>query len=85
MALETGKFAVIAWLTGHGATPVAACTGRMIAILMGLNAVGVFGFLTRAHHDHSVAVDLAPTVRAADGEACLVVQAQSLTGHFPFR
>jgi hypothetical protein len=25
----------------------------MIGVLMGLNAVGVFGFLSRAHLDHS--------------------------------
>ena len=30
----------------------------MIGVLMSLNAVGVFGFLTKAHLDHMTAVDL---------------------------
>ena len=38
----------------------------MIGVLMGLNAVGVFGFLTRAHLEHMMAVDLALADRTAD-------------------
>jgi hypothetical protein len=38
----------------------------MIGLLMGLNAVGVFGFLTRAHLKHMMAVDLALADRTAD-------------------
>jgi hypothetical protein len=38
----------------------------MIGVLMGLNAIGVFGFLTRAHLDHMASVDLALADRTAD-------------------
>jgi hypothetical protein len=38
----------------------------MIGVLMNLNAIGVFGFLTRAHLEHMAAVDLALAVRTAD-------------------
>ena len=48
----------------------------MVAVLMGLNAVGVFGFLTRAHLDHMVTVNLALADRTAEIEARLAVQAQ---------
>jgi hypothetical protein len=80
-ALEIGKLAATAWLTEHWRTaprPLRLVLVAMIAILMGLNAVGVFGFLTRAHLDHTIAVDLALMDRAADVEARLAVQAQAV-------
>jgi hypothetical protein len=43
----------------------------MIGVLMGLNAIGVFGFLTRAHLDHIASVDLVLADRTADVEARL--------------
>jgi hypothetical protein len=45
---------------------------------MGLNAVGVFGFLTRAHLEHMVDVDLALADRSAETEARLTVQRQTV-------
>jgi hypothetical protein len=48
----------------------------MIGVLMGLNAVGVFGFLTRAHLDHMASVDLALADRTADVEARLGMQSR---------
>jgi hypothetical protein len=47
-------------------------------VLMSLNAVGVFGFLTRAHLDHMAVVDLALADRTADTEARLAIQAQTV-------
>jgi hypothetical protein len=38
----------------------------MIGVLMGLNAIGVFGFLRRAHLDHMASADLALTDWIAD-------------------
>jgi hypothetical protein len=50
----------------------------MVTVLMALNAVGVFGFLTRAHLDHTVAMDLALADRTAEVETRLAVQAQAV-------
>jgi hypothetical protein len=50
----------------------------MIGVLMSLNAIGVFGFLTRAHLDHMAAVDLALADRTADTEARLAIQGQTV-------
>jgi hypothetical protein len=50
----------------------------MIGVLMSLNAVGVFGFLTKAHLDHMVTVDLALADKAADTEARLAIQVQTV-------
>jgi hypothetical protein len=50
----------------------------MIGVLMSLNAVGVFGFLTRAHLDHMAAVDQALADRTADTEARLTIQGQTV-------
>ena len=48
----------------------------MIGVLMGLNAVGVFGFLTRTHLDHMASIDLALADRTADVEARLGTQSR---------
>jgi uncharacterized coiled-coil protein SlyX len=50
----------------------------MIGVLMGLNAIGVFGFLTRAHLDHMASIDLALADRTADIEARLAIQGQTV-------
>jgi len=51
----------------------------MIGVLMSLNAVGVFGFLTKAHLDHMAAVDLTLADDVADTEFRLAIQAQAVT------
>jgi hypothetical protein len=73
-ALEAGKLVAAAWLTEHwnSAPPLLRLVlVAMIGVLMSLNAVGVFGFLTRAHLDHMAAMDLALADRTADTEARL--------------
>jgi len=50
----------------------------MIGVLMGLNAIGVFGFLTRAHLDHMASIDLALADRTADIEARLAIQGRTV-------
>jgi hypothetical protein len=80
-ALEAGKLVAAAWLTENwrSAPPVLCLIlVTMIGVLMGLNAIGVFGFLTRAHLDHMAAVDLALADRAADVEARVDIQAQTV-------
>jgi hypothetical protein len=50
----------------------------MIGLLMSLNAVGVFGFLIKAHLDHMVTVDMALADKVAGTEARLAIQAQTV-------
>jgi hypothetical protein len=80
-ALEAGKLVAAAWLIENwrSAPPVLCLIlVTMIGVLMGLNAIGVFGFLTRAHLDHMVAVDLVLADRAADTEARVDIQGQTV-------
>jgi len=42
---------------------------------MGLNAIGIYGYLSRAHVEHALAGELAVAGRAADVDARLTVQA----------
>jgi hypothetical protein len=67
--LEAGKLVAAAWLTEHWTSApslLRLILVLMIGVLMGLNAIGVFGFLTRAHLDHMASVDLALADRTAD-------------------
>ena len=80
-ALEAGKLVAAAWLTEywHSAPSLLRLVlVAMIGVLMSLNAVGVFGFLTRAHLDHMAAVDLALADRTANTEARLAIQRQTV-------
>jgi hypothetical protein len=80
-ALEAGKLVAAAWLTEHwnSAPPFLRFVPvLMIGVLMCLNAIGVFGFLTRAHLDHMASVDLALADRTADIEARLAMQGRTV-------
>jgi hypothetical protein len=80
-ALEAGKLVAAAWLTEHwNSAPLLLrlVLAAMIGVLMSLNAIGVFGFLTRAHLDHMAAVDLGLADRTADIEARLTIQRQTV-------
>jgi hypothetical protein len=77
-ALELGKLSAVAWL-GHrrssGSLALKASLTMLVAVLMALNAVGCFGYLSRAHIAQAVAGDIAVTGRSADIEARLDMQA----------
>jgi hypothetical protein len=80
-ALEAGKLVAAAWLTEHwhAAPPfLRLVLVAMIGVLMSLNAVGVFGFLTRAHLEHMSAIDQALAARTADTEPRLAIQGQTV-------
>src|SRR6516164_3033486 len=80
-ALEVGKLVATAWLRENWrAAPWALRTGlaAMIAVLMALNAVGVFGFLTRAHLERQLAIEVVAADRAAEIEARPLVQGELL-------
>jgi hypothetical protein len=79
--LEAGKLVAAAWLTEnwHSAPGLLRLIlVAMVGALMSLNAVGVFGFLTRAHLDHMVAADLMLADRTADIEARVTIQGQTV-------
>jgi len=79
--LEAGKLVAAAWLTEHwNSAPslLRLVLVAMIGVLMGLNAIGVFGFLTRAHLDHMASIDLALADRTADIETHLAIQARTV-------
>jgi hypothetical protein len=79
--LEAGKLVAAAWLTENWFSApylLRLILVAMIGLLMSLNAVGVFGFLVKAHLDHMVTVDMALADKAAGTEARLAIQAQTV-------
>ena len=73
VAFEIGKLSAVAWL-GHqrartGVLKIALTA--LVAVLMVLNSIGVYGFLSRAHIEHALAGDLAVSSKAATVEARL--------------
>jgi hypothetical protein len=79
--LEAGKLVAVAWLAEHwdsAQSLLRLALVLMIGVLMSLNAIGVFGFLTRAHLEHMASVDLALADRAADIEARLAIQGRTV-------
>src|SRR5258708_9572761 len=76
--LELGKLSAVAWL-GHQRSSsswgLKASITILVLVLMTLNAVGAFGFLSKAHIASALAGDLAVAGRSADTEARLSMQA----------
>jgi hypothetical protein len=78
MALEVGKLSAVAWLghqRGTASWRLRAALAILVAVLMGLNAVGCYGFLAKAHIGHQVEGDVAVAGRSADIEGRISVQA----------
>jgi hypothetical protein len=60
VALELGKLRAVTWIGRNGSTPWWGLKGALAApvlVLMGLNVVGGFGFLAKAHIGHQVEGD----------------------------
>jgi len=75
-ALEIGKLSAVAWLgQRHGGRALRLACSVLVLILMALNSVGVYGFLSRAHIEHALAGDLTVTSKTADIDARMGVQA----------
>jgi hypothetical protein len=75
-ALELGKLSAVAWLGRYGGSlPLRAALVVLVGILMGLNAIGAYGFLAKAHIGHAVAGETAVAGRSADVDARITVQA----------
>jgi hypothetical protein len=78
VALELGKLRAVTWIGRNGSSPTWGLKGALtvlVLVLMGLNVVGAFGFLAKAHIGHQVERDVAVAGRAADIEARISVQA----------
>jgi len=81
IALEVGKLSAVAWLghqRGTASKPLRAALTILVAVLMGLNAVGCYGFLAKAQIGHQVEGETVVSARAADIEARLSVQAEEV-------
>jgi len=82
VALEVGKLAAVAWLGhqhGTASWRLRAALTILVAVLMGLNAIGCYGFLAKAHIGHQVEGDVAVAGRAADVEGRISVQSGLVT------
>ncbi len=78
MALEVGKLSAVAALPTLRRGGLKTALGILVAVLMLLNAVGCFGFLSKAHIGHQVEGETVVSARAADIEARLAVQAEKV-------
>jgi hypothetical protein len=77
VAIELGKLSAVAWLghqRGSASWGLKASLTILVLVLMTLNAVGAFGFLSKAHIASALAGDLAVAGRSADTEARLSMQ-----------
>ncbi len=76
-AMELGKLTAVAWLGCRPVAPMVLKIGiaLLVGALMGLNALGCYGFLARAHLDHAVAGEVAIGINADDVNGKLQVQA----------
>jgi hypothetical protein len=80
VALELGKLSAVAWLGRYGgASALRISLIVLVVVLMGLNAIGAFGFLSKAHIGHAVGGDVAVASRVADVDARISVQAGVLS------
>jgi hypothetical protein len=76
VAFEVGKLsAVVARPHRDAGQAMRLACIALVAVLMVLNSIGVYGFLSRAHIEHALAGDVTVASKAADVEARLGVQA----------
>jgi hypothetical protein len=78
VALEVGKLSAVAALPTVRRGGLNGALAALVLILMGLNAVGCYGFLAKAHIGHEVEGETAIGGRMADVEARLSVQAEKV-------
>jgi hypothetical protein len=77
IALELGKLSAVSWLGHHGGTSwrLRAALTVLVVVLMALNALGAFGYLSKAHIGHVIEGDVAAAGKVADVDARISVQA----------
>jgi hypothetical protein len=74
IALEAGKLTAVAALPTLRWDLLKGALVALVAVLMGLNAIGAYGFLAKAHIGHELAGETAVAGRSADIEARIGVQ-----------
>jgi hypothetical protein len=75
VAFELGKLSAVAWLGRYrGSVPLRAALIILITVLMGMNAIGAYGFLARAHIGHQVDSDVLAAGRSPNVDARISVQ-----------
>jgi hypothetical protein len=74
IALEVGKLSAVAALPTLSRGSLKGALIALVAVLMGLNAIGAYGFLAKAHIGHALDGNLAVAGRAANVNARLTVQ-----------
>jgi hypothetical protein len=75
VALELGKLSAVAALPTLRGGVLKTALGILVAVLMGLNAIGAYGFLAKAHIGHQVEGDVAVAGRTAEVDARISTQA----------
>jgi hypothetical protein len=76
VAPELGKLSAVACLgRRYGSAPLRAALVALVAVLIGLNAIGAYGFLAKAHIGYAGAGETAVAGRAAGVDARITVQA----------
>jgi hypothetical protein len=81
VALELGKLSAVAWLghqRGTASWRLRAALTILVAVLMGLNAVGCYGFLAKAHIGHQVEGETAFGSRLAQIQGRISTQDSTL-------
>jgi hypothetical protein len=78
VVLEVGKLSAVAWLGHHnnGASWIGlkGAISLLVLVLMGLNIVGVYGFLAKAHIGHQIEGETAIASRMAEIQGRISVQ-----------
>jgi hypothetical protein len=77
VALELGKLRAVTWIGRNGSAPWWGLKGALavlVLVLMGLNVVGAFGFLAKAHIGHQVEGETALGGRMAEIQGRISVQ-----------
>ncbi len=77
MALELGKLRAVTWIGRNGSVPWWGLKGALtvlVLVLMGLNVIGAFGFLAKAHIGHQVEGETAIGGRIAEIQGRISVQ-----------
>jgi hypothetical protein len=83
IALEFGKLRAVTWIGRNGSAPWQGLKGALtvlVLVLMGLNVVGAFGFLAKAHIGHQVEGETAIGGRMAEIQGRISLQKGIVAG-----
>jgi hypothetical protein len=83
IALELGKLRAVTWIGRNASAPWWGLKGALtvlVLVLMGLNVVGAFGFLAKAHIGHQVEGETAIGGRMAEIQGRISVQEGIVAG-----